>query len=407
MEDEPVRTGLCARCCLADDLFVILDGGSGSVAEHMMPLHESLTSQQHARSARIWLTVNPETTKLLSDLSTGRAPMEHDTFTDHTVAAKVKHLRKLLTNLGMLVQYDRLIEGYEDWLTLKLEGIQELRDRQLITQYARFVHLDRMRHLASKGELKTGTLLSARQSTTMAIEFLSFLRTMGRPPHECLQADVDSWLTSGPTTRSLARTFVRWAISSNHMPKLNFPYRVAKTLPRIAQEERLELLRRAIDDPSISPHDRVAMTLLLVFGQPLTRAVAMKMSQVIDAPNEPLRLAFTREPVEVPEPFGALFRIHMAARPNMNTAANAQSNWLFPGMNPGEHASAQSVMIRLRGLGVDLRGAKNTTMQELVLQMPPALVAEALGYSYQVMDIHESNAGGRWKNYPTLRGSER
>jgi hypothetical protein len=42
----------------------------------------------------------------------------------------------------------------------------------------------------------------------------------------------------------------------------------------------------------------------------------------------------------------------------------------------------QSIMTRLRGLGIDLLGARNTALQSLVVAAPPPLVAELLGYSY-------------------------
>jgi hypothetical protein len=38
-------------------------------------------------------------------------------------------------------------------------------------------------------------------------------------------------------------------------------------------------------------------------------------------------------------------------------------------------------MTRLRGLGIDLLGARNTALQSLVVAAPPPLVAELLGYS--------------------------
>jgi hypothetical protein len=41
-------------------------------------------------------------------------------------------------------------------------------------------------------------------------------------------------------------------------------------------------------------------------------------------------------------------------------------------------------MKRLRNLGINLLGARNTALQSLVVEAPPPLVAELLGYSYNV-----------------------
>jgi hypothetical protein len=50
-------------------------------------------------------------------------------------------------------------------------------------------------------------------------------------------------------------------------------------------------------------------------------------------------------------------------------------------------------MHRLRGLGVNLLGSRNTALRELVSEVPAPLVAEMLGYSYQVTQKHAEEAG--------------
>lgn len=406
VEDEPVRTGLCARCCLKDDLGDLLRDEHGGIAAHMLPLYQALTTQANARSARVWMITNKPATKLLRALATGRASLTHETFTQHPTPGKVQHLRALMMSLGMIEEHNRRIERYETWLNQKLLKVPSPKHKQLITQFTTFVHLNRMRHLARQDALKEGTLLNARQSTSTAIEFLGFLDGRGKDPDECTQQDINDWLAGGPTTRSLARTFARWAMGARHIPKLDFPYRVAKTLPRLSQDRRLELIRRALDDHELYAGDRAACLLMLLFGQPLTRVAAMKMEQFLHSDDGGLQVVFGEDPIEVPAVFSTVFKDYLANRPNTNTASNPGSPWCFPGFSPGEHISANHLMNRLREVGIDLKGAKNATLQELVLLMPPAIAADALGYSYQVMDIHEQRAGARWKAYPELVRSQ-
>lgn len=59
-------------------------------------------------------------------------------------------------------------------------------------------------------------------------------------------------------------------------------------------------------------------------------------------------------------------------------------------------------MVRLREAGIDLRGVKNAALQELVLRVSPAIVAETMGYSSQAMEAHQQRAGARWMVYPSL-----
>ena len=45
-------------------------------------------------------------------------------------------------------------------------------------------------------------------------------------------------------------------------------------------------------------------------------------------------------------------------------------------------------MTRLRNLGINLLAARNTALQSLVVEPPPPLVAELLGYSYNTTQRH-------------------
>lgn len=56
-------------------------------------------------------------------------------------------------------------------------------------------------------------------------------------------------------------------------------------------------------------------------------------------------------------------------------------------------------MDRLRDLGVNLPGARNRAIGELVLEVPPSLAAEALGYSAKVACLHADTAAEPWARY--------
>jgi hypothetical protein len=62
--------------------------------------------------------------------------------------------------------------------------------------------------------------------------------------------------------------------------------------------------------------------------------------------------------------------------------------WLFPSSRPGRHIVPHSITKRLRALGIDLLGARTTALQCLVAEVAPSLVAELLGYSYNVTQRH-------------------
>lgn len=56
-------------------------------------------------------------------------------------------------------------------------------------------------------------------------------------------------------------------------------------------------------------------------------------------------------------------------------------------------------MIRLRHLGVNLLGARNRALTDLVTEVPPPVVADALGYHHQVIEKHATAAAEPWARY--------
>ncbi|MGA9360630.1 MAG: recombinase XerD, partial [Mycobacterium sp.] len=162
-------------------------------------------------------------------------------------------------------------------------------------------------------------------------------------------------------------------------------------------DQRLEWIRELLSGDSESLPYRVAGTLLLLYAQPLVKVSAVPMSKVLVAPDGvSLELGITPSPV--PEPFAELLKSHIINRPNLRTAG-ADNPWLFPGYRPGEHLHPNTLMDRLRWLGIDLLGARNTALRELVTQVPPPVVAEMLGYSDQVVHRHANLIAQPWGRY--------
>ena len=404
-EDEFVRTGLCAHCCLADDLTVLLDDGTGAIAAPLLPLFTALTGQKHARSARIWLTINRHAEQLLRDLAQGRLPLTHQTFQEHPCPGKVAFLRALCLEHQLLEPVNLDIERFQSWLETKVSALPA-EDARIIRQYALWVHLNRMHHLQATEGLKKGTFLAAKQSITMAIGLLGHLRARGHSPAECTQHDVDAWLAGGPTTRSLARGFVRWAVEHGHLPTVDFPYRIAQATPVISQAQRLEHLRTLTEPSTQIPGTlQVAALFLLLYGQSLTRISRMRLAQIHDTEGK-LTVSFTDDRLQIPPPFDRIVRAHLDALPHTNTSAHRANTWLFPGMRPGEHLHQNTIMSRLRERGIDLLGARNASLRALVLEMPAPIVADALNYSYQVTDKHRRDAGATFTDYINHRSTD-
>ncbi|WP_231894763.1 hypothetical protein [Gordonia sp. 852002-51296_SCH5728562-b] len=60
-------------------------------------------------------------------------------------------------------------------------------------------------------------------------------------------------------------------------------------------------------------------------------------------------------------------------------------------------------MHRLRLIGMSNLGARNSALDDLVLECPPSVVADALGYSHQVAFLHAERSGETWARYAGRR----
>lgn len=138
--------------------------------------------------------------------------------------------------------------------------------------------------------------------------------------------------------------------------------------------------------------------------RPTPHQIAALPIDAISSTDGEIRISLGQEPIPVPKPFADMLDTHISNRPNLRTTGGvAATPWLFPSNRPGRHLDPQSIMFRLRRLGIDLLGARNTALQSLVVEVPPPLVAELLGYSYKVTQRHAETASQPWARYVTSR----
>ena len=94
-------------------------------------------------------------------------------------------------------------------------------------------------------------------------------------------------------------------------------------------------------------------------------------------------------------------------RVNMNTAANPDCQWLFPGQRVGQPLMPIRLRRQLHALGIPLTQARTASFRQLVLQAPPPVVARALGLDYGTATDHAIAAGGTWNRDPAARSGSR
>jgi hypothetical protein len=392
------RGRLCARCALRDDLHGLLGGVPNDPA--LIGLVDALCASDRPESIIVWKR-SAKVQDLLRGLGDGAIPVSHEGL-DAVPGKPTEHLRALLQHHGILPELDPYLPRFERWIDTKLGGLPN-EVRQPVQHFATWHHLRRIRAKSAAGASTRGPVHSAKQEITETVKFLLWLHeTYQRTAATCTQQDVDEWLVNGPTTRSAIRTFFVLAKKSRLNTTVNIQHRPAKTSPSLSQDQRLAWIHELLTGTSESLAYRVVGILLLLYAQPLVKVVTLPTS-VIDDGYSGMSITLGKHPTDVPEPFASLLREHLVSRPHLRTGAGPDSPWLFPSTLAGRHLHPNTVMDRLRDLGVNLLGARNRAIGELVLESPPSLVAEALGYSTQVAFLHADKAAEPWTRYAGRR----
>lgn len=388
------RGRLCARRALRDDLHDLIGGPPAHPT--LVGLVDALCASDRPESIFIWKR-SAKVQELLRGLGDGTIPLTHEGL-DTVPGRPAEHLRALLQHHGHLPQRDPYLPRFEQWIDTKLSGLPD-EVRKPVQHFATWHHLRRIRTKAAAGAATRGPVHSAKQEITETVKFLVWLHeTHERTAATCTQQDVDEWLATGPTTRSAIRTFFVVAKKSRLNTTVTIQHRSAKTSPSLSQDQRLAWIHELLTGTSESLPYRVAGMLLLLYAQPLVKVVTLQTS-VIDYGESGMSITLGTHPTDVPEPFASIIREHLRARPNLRTGAGPDSPWLFPSTLAGRHLHPNTVMDRLRDLGVNLLGARNRAIGELVLECPPSLVADALGYSPQVAFLHADKAAEPWARY--------
>jgi hypothetical protein len=159
------------------------------------------------------------------------------------------------------------------------------------------------------------------------------------------------------------------------------------------------MVARLLHDDSIQVTDRVAGCLVLLFGQNMTRVAAMTTSQVTRH-DDGVCVQLGRHEVPVPGTLGSLLLTLIAdGKPNTGTGSPATSQWLFPGLLPGQPITPARLAGRLRALGIPVQAGRRAALTGLAAQLPAAVLADILGLqpATAVRWMHE--AGADWNRY--------
>jgi hypothetical protein len=335
----------------------------------------------------------------LGEVASGRLVLTHEALDAQRPRQGADYLRHLLVAHGVLAGRDDALVRLEAWATEHLGGIADQDQRRLLRSYARWRVLRRARQRSeAAGAARTPTR-HAKLCLNAAVAFLAFLAARQRDLDSCTQGDVDDWLAEGPSSAPRVRDFLDWAAERKLAGRFTVVGQQRRGGPAADDAQRWATARRLLHDEGFELGDRVAGTLVLVYGQQLSRIVALTRDQVqVSTGGTVLHLGAT--PIDVPPPLDDLLvRLVSERRPYSGVGSPALSTWLFPGLRPGTPLSAAQLGQRLRRLGIEPAPARRAALGHLAARLPAAMVAQVLGLSPLTAVRWTGSVGADWATY--------
>ena len=145
--------------------------------------------------------------------------------------------------------------------------------------------------------------------------------------------------------------------------------------------------------------ERVIAMLILLYAQPLSRITRLTLHDITIDTHGQMLIRLGDPPAPIPAPFDAIITDYLAARPNLTTATNPDSTWLFPGRRAGQPLHPTTIRSRLSTLQIPNLPGRSRALREMLLQAPPAVVAGMLGYTTSKAEAIAAETGATWKRY--------
>lgn len=371
--------GLCARCACPQVLRSLLSHPDGTMSLTGQAVLDALTADDPTAVLK-WLESRTPRA-MLTDLAGAAGPVSHDIIDQLRPVKAAARLRDILVARGALPARDEYLAALERWLDSSIVSVADAGERQLLRRFATWHYLRRLRQRSSSQPMTYGQATAVRGDFQAVLRLLAWLHSQGRTLATARQSDLDAWLASGPSSYRNAHSFVAWAVRHGHARQLDIPVRTNPTRRQVFPEtdRRWTIIRRLLHDDSLDIVDRVAGLLILLYGQPASRIVALTVDQIGIGP-EGTQLSLGRTPLHLPSPLDDLVGRLLARRHGFTSVGRTTDHpWLFAGGSPGRPLSAARLVERLLALGLPARVGRNTALMDLARQLPAAVLSQLLG----------------------------
>jgi hypothetical protein len=401
LEDKLYERGRCNDCALRRRTGELLRAGGAQIPTELIAVHDAIVATPTPRTALNWLR-NGAGAAVLADLAAGTTAISHAGLDAHPRQGGAGYLRHVLVAAEVLPARDEGLARLETWVaSTVLSNVGHPEHRRLLQAYATWRVVRRTRRRAERNSTGRTPTSYPRTQLLVAARFLGWLDQRGVTLARCSQGDVDNWLAEGPAGYPV-RDFLGWAAEHHHGLPMVVPTIGRTTGTATDPDKRWALVARLMHDDTLELTDRVAGSLLLCYGQQLSRIAVMTTGQVHrhGDPDAVVSLRFGAHDITVPEPLsGLLTELIDVGRGHRGAGSPCTSPWLFPGHLPGRPITASRLGERLRLLGVRALPGRRATLLQLAAEVPAAVLAELLHLTPGTATRWTRDAGGDWSRY--------
>lgn len=399
-EDSPYGA-VCGRCTLTRRVTELLtDPTTGVVRPELQPVFDALASAR-PRTTIYWFT-RSRGPAILRAMATGETEITHAALEAMGSNKTVNYLRDLLVAVGVLPAFDPKLERVTGWLADLLAHLPK-DQADILSQFARWHVLRRLRHQQAAGRLTHGAISGARATIVATSRFLTWLAEHQTTIGAATQTHVEQYATERPGQAQAVVAFLAWTRRTGLTCELTLPTRPT-TQPQVtlAEDARWDQVDLLLTDDTIRLYVRIAGLFTLLFAQPLARIAAMRADQITVHDDGRVDVTFDTVPVQMPAPVERLVLTHLARR-GQASYASSTDQWLFPGGIPGRHLVTENFRSQLVQRGIQPSDARKAAMLHLASQMPSPVLADVLGRTPANAARWAALAARDWTRYTAQR----
>ncbi|MBW3548670.1 MAG: hypothetical protein KY452_11110 [Actinobacteria bacterium] len=394
VEERPYADGCCVRCSLIQRARHLIGDTEGPLAG----VYHAIVTAPQPHSAHNWLR-SGASAAILAEVAAGALPLTHEALDAHPQARAANFLRCMLVANGALAARDDALVRLETWAASRLDQLSCPEHRRILGAYARWRVLRRARQRGEAARRPRTPTRHAKTCLLSAIAFMAFLDRRGTTLARSNQDDVDVWLVEGPRSAPEVADFLDWAAERRIIEGVVVTRPGTHHAGALDDDTRWSIVARLLHDDTIDLGDRVAGCLVLLYGQQLSRIVALTRDQVTRH-HDGIRLHLGVTSIEVLEPLGALLAgLADSRRAYVGIGSPAEVPWLFPGLDPGRPLTAGHLGERLRRLGIGAMPGRRAALVHLAGQLPAAVLADLLHLAPTTAVGWVRAAGGDWNTY--------